>query len=56
MHDELYNRLQQTMEEADISRQEAYTESMKRRQVEKEAIEAVWRVSYYFLGDCFLKE
>ncbi|KAL3536813.1 hypothetical protein ACH5RR_000179 [Cinchona calisaya] len=43
MHDELYGRLQQAMEEAENSRREAYEESMRRRQVEKEAIKAGWR-------------
>ncbi|KAL3517169.1 hypothetical protein ACH5RR_024071 [Cinchona calisaya] len=40
MYDELYDRLQQSMEEAEISRREAYEESMRRRKAEKEAIEA----------------
>nr|XP_027108353.1 U-box domain-containing protein 33-like isoform X2 [Coffea arabica] len=40
MHDELYNRLQQSVEDAEISRREAYEESMKHRKAVKEAIEA----------------
>ena len=47
MHDELYNRLQQSMEDADISRREAYEESMKHRKAVKEAIEAARWVSFY---------
>ncbi|GAA0153592.1 hypothetical protein LIER_11793 [Lithospermum erythrorhizon] len=42
--DELYDRLQQFVVDAETSRREAYEESIKRRKAEKEAIDAFLRV------------
>ncbi|KAL8170590.1 hypothetical protein V2J09_022394 [Rumex salicifolius] len=44
MGDQLYDRLDKLMQEADSLREEAYLESMKRQKAEKEAIEAALKV------------
>ncbi|KAI7735337.1 hypothetical protein M8C21_029754 [Ambrosia artemisiifolia] len=44
MNDELYDQLIQAMAEADISKRDAFEESLRRRKAEKDAIEAKRRV------------
>lgn len=46
MDDELYDKLEQYVAEAENSRREAFEESQKRRKAEKEAIEARRRVTF----------
>lgn len=46
MDDELYDRLEQYVAEAENSRREAFGESQKRMKAEKEAIEARRRVTF----------
>lgn len=45
MHDEIYDRIEQAMAEAEKSRRDAYEESIRRRKAEKDAIEAIRRVN-----------
>lgn len=45
MNNELFEKLAQFVDEAEISRKELYEESMKRKKAEKEAIGAIRRVS-----------
>lgn len=45
MNDDLYDQLVQAMEEADNSKREAFEESMRRRKAEKEAMEAIRKVT-----------
>lgn len=44
--DELYDQLEQAMAEARNSRREAFEESVRRGQAEKDAIEAIRRVNF----------
>lgn len=48
MNDELYDRYEQHVAEAETARREAFEESIKRRKAEKDAIEARRRVIYSF--------
>lgn len=56
MNDELYDRLEQFVAEAESSRKEAYEESIKRKKAEKDVIDAIRRVKsqHCFLIFCFL--
>lgn len=45
LQDELFDRLQQYVEEAENSRREAYEESIRRGKAEKKAIEARRKVN-----------
>lgn len=46
MNDELYDKFEQYVAEAETARREAFEESIKRRKAEKDAIEARRRVIY----------
>lgn len=47
INEDLYEKLQQALEEAEKSRQETCAESERRQKAEKEVMEAIFKVSFF---------
>ena len=53
MDDTLYDQLEQAMGEAENARRDAYQETIRRGKAEKEAIEAIRKVTFlFFIASC----